>query len=248
MKVLIIEDEVLAQAKLEAMLQAIDPSIEILAKLGSVKGSLEFLAHHPSDAGVAFVDIQLSDDHSFEIFRQRPPDFPVIFTTAYDKYLLESFEYNAIDYILKPITEDKLKRSLSKLKKLELHFLQGNLQKLVSHSAPAKDRIVAKKGTEFVALTWKEIAYFFTEHKIVFVKDFNGRQYIADKNLSELEEAVDNRTFFRINRKFIANISAIEKYKSDNGKIRVYLKPDIKEEVHVSKETAPFFRKWIGAD
>jgi DNA-binding LytR/AlgR family response regulator len=245
MKVLLIEDEILAQAKLEAMLKNIDPSIEVAARLGSVKEAKEYLAlSSPPD--VAFVDIQLSDDHSFEIFRDIPLQFPVIFTTAYDKYLLESFEHNAIDYLLKPISEEKLKRSLVKLKKLELHFIQGNMQKLLHPGEKATERIVAKKGTEFVALSWNEIAYFYTEHKVVFVKDRQGRQFILDKNLSELEAGLDQKTFFRLNRKFLTHVSAIEKFKSDNGKIRIYLTPPMAEEIFISKETAPEFRRWIG--
>jgi DNA-binding LytR/AlgR family response regulator len=246
MNVIIIEDELLAQAKLESMLLSLDNSIRILAKLSSVKDALEWLSQH-SPPDVAFVDIQLSDNHSFEIFRKHPVQFPVIFTTAFDKYLLESFEFNSIDYLLKPITEEKLKRSLAKIKKLEQHFVQGNILKLINQAHhPQKDRIVAKKGTEFIALTLDEIAYFFTEHRIVFVKDFAGQQFIVDKNLGELEADLDKRKFFRINRKFIVHISAIEKFKPDNGKIRVFLKPEMKEEIHVSKETAPEFRTWIG--
>jgi DNA-binding LytR/AlgR family response regulator len=247
MKILIIEDELLAQAKLEAMLLKLDPSMEILARLGSVKDSITWLSQHaPPD--VAFVDIQLSDDHSFEIFRKIPIQFPVIFTTAYDKYLLDSFEFNAIDYLLKPITEEKLKRSLSKLKTLEQVFLQSNLLKLISGGTASKmhERIVVKKGTEFIALDIHDIAYFFTEHRIVFVKGFDGRQFIADKTLTDIENGLDKNQFFRINRKFIANLKAIEKFKPDNGKVRIYLKPELKEDVHVSKETAPDFRKWIG--
>ena len=244
MKVVIIEDEILAQAKLEAMLLAIDPSIEVVAKLGSVKESKEYLVRNPSP-DLAFVDIQLSDDHSFEIFRDFPLQFPLIFTTAFDKYLLESFEYNAIDYLLKPITEEKLARSLAKIRKLEMHFIQGNIQRLIQAGARVKDRIVAKKGTEFIALRWNEIAYFFTEHKVVFVKDLQGRQYILDKNLGELEDELDAKIFFRLNRKFITQVGAIEKFKPDNGKIRVFLKPPVQEEVFVSKETAPLFRRWI---
>src|SRR5688500_16572468 len=115
MRVVIIEDELPARAKLEDMLKKLHSSIIILANLGSVKESLDWLRkNHPPD--IAFVDIQLSDDHSFEIFRQYLVEFPVIFTTAYDKYLLESFEFNSIDYLLKPITEEKLKRSLEKIK------------------------------------------------------------------------------------------------------------------------------------
>jgi DNA-binding LytR/AlgR family response regulator len=249
MKVLIIEDELLAQAKLEAMLRQLDPEIEILAKMVSVKDSISWLATNPPP-DVAFVDIQLSDDHSFEIFRKIPIQFPVIFTTAYDKYLLNSFEFNSIDYLLKPITIEKLKRSISKLKTLEKHFIEGNLQKLIHAGTDQKipHRIVVKKGTEFIALEANEIAYFFTEHRIVFVKDFGGRQFIADKTLSEFESTLDNKLFFRINRKFIANLKAIEKFKSDNGKVKIFLNPEIKEDVHVSKEAAPDFRKWIGGD
>ena len=246
MNVIIIEDELLAQDKLEAMLKSLDDSIRIIQKLSSVKETLEWLSTHPPP-DVAFVDIQLSDNHSFEIFRRQPVQFPVIFTTAFDKYLLESFEFNSIDYLLKPITEERLKRSLAKIRKLEQHFLQGNILKLINNTNQKSDRIVVKKGTEFIALTLDEIAYFFTDHRIVFVRNFAGNQFIIDKNLGELESDLDKRKFFRINRKYIAHISAIEKFKPDNGKIRVYLKPEMKEEIHVSKETAPEFRAWIGS-
>jgi DNA-binding LytR/AlgR family response regulator len=246
MNIIIIEDELPARAKLISMLQLLDHSIKVVAQLGSVKESLDWLNEN-REPELAFVDIQLSDDHSFEIFRKHPVKFPVIFTTAYDKYLLESFEFNSIDYLLKPITEEKLKRSLQKVQKLEQHFLQGNILKLLQQQASTKGRIVARKGTEFVALDLDEVAYFFSEHKIVFVRDFSGRQMIVDKNLGELETELSKENFFRINRKFIAHQKAIDRFKPDNGKIRVFLKPEIKEEVHVSKETAPEFRGWIGS-
>src|SRR5262245_52409940 len=217
MKVIIIEDELLAQAKLEAMLTSLDPSIEVLAKIISVQDAIRWISTHPSP-DLAFVDIQLSDDHSFEIFRKHPVRFPVIFTTAYDKYLLESFEFNSIDYLLKPITEEKLRRSLDKVLKLEQHFIQGNILKLIDQSKGTKrSRILARKGTEFLALVVDDIAYFFTEHKIVFVRDFSGRQMIVDQNLGELETELDPSIFFRVNRKFIVHQKAIDRFKPDNG-------------------------------
>lgn len=245
MRVIIIEDELPARAKLQVMLTTLDPTINVVAQLGSVKESLEWLSKN-REPDLAFVDIQLSDDHSFEIFRKHPVKFPVIFTTAFDKYMLESFEFNSLDYLLKPISEEKLKRSLEKIQKLEQHFFQGNLLKLIQQQ-PAKGRLVARKGTEFVALSTDEIAYFFSEHKIVFVRDFQGRQMIVDKNLAELEHDLDSQTFFRINRKFIAHQKAIDRFKPDSGKIQIFLKPEMKEEIFVSKETAPEFRKWIGS-
>lgn len=246
MTILIIEDELLAQAKLESMLRQMDKRYMIVGKVGSVKETLQWLRINPLP-DVAFVDIQLSDDHSFEIFRQFPVRFPVVFTTAYDKYLLESFEFNSIDYLLKPITEEKLQRSMDKLRNLERHFLEGNIHRMIEHmtAVSQKPRLIAKKGTEFVALTLDEIAYFFTEHKIVFVKDFSGRQLMVDQNLSELEATLDKKFFFRVNRKFICNLQAIEKFRPDNGKIKLFVKPESAEEIYVSKETAPMFREWI---
>ena len=246
MRVLIIEDELPARAKLEDILKALYPDTSIVACLGSVKDTLKWLSMN-EEPDVAFVDIQLSDDHSFEIFRKHQVEFPVIFTTAYDKYILESFEFNSIDYLLKPITETRVRQSIEKLKTLEKHFQQGNFSSLMNNQR-ASTRIVGKKGTEFIAVDFDDVAYFFTEHKIVFVRDFSGRQLIVSKTLAEIEETIDKGKFFRLNRKFIAQHRAIEKFKPDNGKIRIFLKPQMKEEVHVSKETAPAFREWISGD
>lgn len=245
MNVLIIEDEIPARAKLIQMLSVLDTTYRIAGQLGSVKESLQWLKSNPAP-DIAFVDIQLSDDHSFEIFKQFPAKFPVVFTTAYDKYLLESFEFNSIDYLLKPITEEKLARSLQKVKTLKEHFLSGRLVEFLERNSPHSQRIVAKKGTEFVALNADEVAYFYTEHKVVFVRDFSGRKLIVDRTLSDLEEQFDKRIFFRINRKYLANIKSIEKFRSDNGKIVIHLNPPMNDDVHVSKETAPVFRQWIG--
>jgi DNA-binding LytR/AlgR family response regulator len=243
MRILIIEDELPARAKLEEILLRLYPETTIVAFLGSVKDTLLWLSGN-EEPDVAFVDIQLSDDHSFEIFRKHPVNFPVIFTTAYDKYILESFEFNSIDYLLKPITEVRVKQSLEKLQLLKKHFLQGNFSNLINDQR-TNTRIIGKKGTEFIALDLHDIAYFFTEHKIVFVRDFSGRQLLVNKSLAEIEQTIDKEKFFRLNRKFIVQLCAIEKFKPDNGKIKIFLKPQMKEDVHVSKETAPAFRAWI---
>ena len=248
MNVIIIEDELPARAKLEAMLKILNPDIRIVAQLGSVKDTVRWLAQN-NQPDLAFVDIQLSDDHSFEIFRQHPVHFPLIFTTAYDKYLLDSFEFNLIDYLLKPITEEKLKRALEKAKTLEQHFVQANFEKLMDtlqQPEKPKERLLVRKGSEYISIPLDDVAYIFSEHKVSFLRDRSGSQFMLDKNLGELESELNLKKFFRLNRKFIAHIQAIEKFKSDNGKIRVFLKPDVKEEVHVSKETAPEFRKWMG--
>jgi DNA-binding LytR/AlgR family response regulator len=246
MKIIIIEDELLAQQKLESMLSSRGDNYEIVAKLGSVKESLHWFRHNPPP-DLAFVDIQLSDDQSFEIFRQHPADFPVIFTTAFDKYILESLEFNSIDYLLKPITEEKLHRALAKIAVLEQHFVKGNVLRFVQQMNTPKNssRIIAKRGTEYHVLELQDIAYFFTEHKVVFVRDHGGRQLMLDGTLGDWQEKVDRNMFFRINRKYLASVKSIEKFKPDNGKIHVYLKPEMNEEIYVSKESAPAFREWI---
>jgi DNA-binding LytR/AlgR family response regulator len=245
MNVIIIEDEPLAQAKLESMLKKLDSKLRVVARLGSVKESLSWLKTN-AQPDLAFVDIQLSDDHSFEIFRSHAVSCPVVFTTAYDRYLLESFEFNAIDYLLKPITEDKLKRALAKVATLEKHFLQSAIQQLLHHDKkPAKKRILAKKGSEFTAIEQDEIAYFYTDQKIVFLRDTAGNRFMVDQNLAELESSLDSESFFRLNRKIIAHRKGIDRFKSEQGKIKVHLKPGLAEEIYVSKEGAPAFRKWI---
>src|SRR5690606_41475758 len=117
MNVIIIEDELLAQEKLETMLQRIDPEMTRAARMASVKETVQWLYSNPKP-DLAFVDIQRADDHCFEIFRQYMVDFPVVFTTAYDKYLLQSFEYNTIDYRLKPFSEEKLTLAIQKIKSI----------------------------------------------------------------------------------------------------------------------------------
>jgi DNA-binding LytR/AlgR family response regulator len=249
MKVIIIEDELLAQARLELLLTNISPAITVEAKLGSVRETLNWLATHPAP-DLAFVDIQLSDDHSFEIFRELEPTFPVVFTTAFDKYVLESFEYNSIDYLLKPITEEKLRRTLEKVERLSIAFNRQQLSQIQSASTlPAHafvERIVARRGSQHVVVPVDQVAYLFTMHKIVFLKDFDGKQMIVDKNLAALESTLDPTRFFRLNRKYIAAARAIRQYAPVQGKIRVDLEPDSGEEVFVSKESAPSFRIWIG--
>lgn len=247
MRVLIIEDEATAVDKLSNMLMKLDPAIEIVGTTESVKSSLEWLRSHP-DPDLAFVDVQLSDDNSFEIFKQFEVRFPVIFTTAYDDYMLQSFEYNSIDYLLKPLQEARLQKALQKVRKLETHFIQHKFNELFDRKAAnskKKQRFVVKKGVDFVSVNIKEVAYFFTEYRIVFLRDQQGDKYIIDKTLSDLQEELGIE-FFRVNRKYLVSIEAIAKFRSDNGKILIDLAPKVNEEVTVSKENAPNFRAWIG--
>lgn len=243
MKVIIIEDEKTASSKLVKMLEKLDVSINVEARLESVEESIQYLKLNPHPQ-LAFVDIQLADDVSFEIFNSIDVRFPVIFTTAYDNYIIKALEHNSIDYLLKPITEERLKLALEKVKKLETHFIEYKFNTLFEKGRPSKSRFLVKKGIEFVSVSASHIAYFFTEHKIVFLKDRNGEKYIIDKNITELDESL-GKHFFRVNRKYIVHIDAIKSFKSANGKLQLTLEPSTKDEVVVSKENAPQFRQWI---
>jgi len=195
------------------------------------------------------MDVQLSDGPSFNIFKSTTITCPVIFTTAYDKYLTQAFEYNSIDYILRPIDQEKLKGAMKKYKSLQQHFL-GNYSSLFSYlngQDKKKTRIIVKRGVEFQAIRTEDIVYFFTEHKLVFLVDKDNRKYMAEaNNLAELEEELDNNQFYRANRKYIVNANYIKRFKPlERSKISVEMTLPLDEEIVVSQENSGAFKKWI---
>ncbi len=248
MKVLIIEDELPASENLiEALLQA-EPGIEILAQLTSVAESIEWLKQHPSP-DIIFMDIQLSDGLSFAILSASKADCPVVFITAYDQYLSKAFEFNSIDYLLKPINTVKLQNTIKKYSALKNHFV-NNMPLLLDYlkkNEKSKSRILVRKGQEFQAIRTDGIVYFFTEHKLVFLVDKDNKKYLAEKsNLSELEEELDKKYFYRANRQYIINVNFIKNFKPfDKSKIFVELELPVKEDIIISQENAASFKKWI---
>jgi DNA-binding LytR/AlgR family response regulator len=243
MKVLIIEDEIPAADKLETMLKEINSSIEIIGKLKSVKESLKWFKQN-TNPDLVFVDVQLSDESSFELLKIIKPDFPMIFTTAYDEYVLKAFEYNSIDYLLKPYTKERLEKALHKMNSMEAVFLQKKINNLLTASNNFKTKFIVKKGPEYLTIKVEDIVCFYTEFKITFIKDILSNKYIMDNSLSEIMNEIDNNFFYRANRQNIVNRNYIEKYSTDAGKLILTLKFH-KEEIVVSKETASDFRKWF---
>src|SRR5258708_5860184 len=218
MKVHIVEDERPASENLVEELQAIDEQINVVAGCNSVDETVRWLSKNPQP-DLILMDIQLSDGLSFNIFKACEVTCPVIFTTAYDKYLTQAFEYSSIDYLLKPISQDKLKNAIKKYKILRNHFVNnhenGNGQMAVDYSHPdrIRSRILVRKGVEFQAVRVEDTAYFFTEHKLIFLVDKDNRKYMAEKNnLSELEEELDKNIFYRANRKYIINPNYIRRF------------------------------------
>lgn len=242
MNIIIVEDEVTATRKLETLLKRIKPEIEVLARLESVKETVSWIKQN-KPPNLAFFDIQLADDVSFEIFKQVEVTFPVIFVTAYDNYLLQAFEQNTIHYLLKPITEDKVRVGLEKLDRVAELFGSFNIPENTDNT---KDRLLVRKGVNFIPIDTNRISYIFSEHKISFAKDNEGTIYMLDQSLSELEKMLDPKRFFRANRQYLVNLQSIKKFRSiEQSKIKLDLNPPTKEDVIIGKENAGMFRKWI---
>jgi two-component system LytT family response regulator len=248
MKILIIEDEIPALENLKMCIAGADSSIQIAGTTRSVAESIAWLHNNPSP-DLILMDIQLSDGLCFHIFNEYNIQCPVIFTTAYDKYMIEAFEYNCIDYLLKPIDLNKLTHTLHKYKHLQHYFVNNypTILEYLNASRKNKSRIVVKKGTEFLSIRLDDVAYFFTEHKLVFLVDKDNKKYLCETNsLSDIEAMLDNKVFFRVNRKYIVNAEYITKFRSiEKSKISVEISLPVVEELIVSQENAAVFKKWI---
>ncbi len=245
---IIIEDEKSARQNLINALMNIGADVNVMAQLSSVKESIEYFSNAPQ-ADLIFCDVQLEDGLSFEIFSKIEIRTPVIFITGYDQFVMNAFEYNGIDYLLKPVSEEELQKAIIKYRKLEKHFSnQPSLNNLVQYvNTRKKTRLIVKKGMENISLRLEDIVLFFTENKIVYVVDQWGKKYLVDKNLGELEEDLDNTIFFRANRQYIVNINYIKGFKPyEKVKLQVDLiLPDLNYCIIISQETAPAFRKWM---
>lgn len=250
MKVIIIEDERPAAEKLLKAIQKADPSIEVAAVLNSVKASVEWLQQNPLPE-LLFMDIDLGDGLSFKIFDKINITSPVIFCTAYDEYWQEAFEHNSIDYLLKPVKQDKLEIALNKYDKLKQHFAASFQQLQQWHRHPAdsgyKRRFLVKRGTDYISIKTEDIAYFYAAHKLVCMVDSRNQKFILDQSLAEIEKQVDPAQFYRVNRKYFVQQNAIKKIKSyPKSKLQLELEPPINEDIIISQENVAAFKEWMG--
>ena len=252
MKAIIIEDEVPAMENLLSALKQVDLSIEVVAAFSSVKEAVAYFETHAVSADIIFSDVQLADGLSFHIFEAVAVEIPVVFITGYDQFMLEAFEHNGIDYLLKPIDVDELQKALLKYQMLQKHFSAPNEQSisklLQSFTTKKRARLFVRKGLEVVPLPLEDIVLFYLDKRIVYVVDKNGTKYIIDKTLTELSVELDRDTFFRVNRQYIVHIDYIKSYRLyERVKLQVNLTlPDIKHFIVVSQDTAPLFRQWMG--
>ena len=227
-----------------------DEAIDVLATLSSVASAIHWLQENPSP-DLIFMDIELSDGLSFKIFESQAVACPIIFTTAYDEYWQEALEQNSIDYLLKPIRQEKLENAINKYKKLKHHFSSDYLAIFkqftsTNQQTDYRKRFLLKKGTELVGLKTADIAYCYAAHKIVFIVDNKAQRFILDRSLNDLEKELDPAIFFRINRKYLVNIHHIQRIKTfSKSKLLVELNPPANEEIVISQENATAFRQWM---
>lgn len=249
MRIIIIEDEKPAAEKLQKSLQKCGRDMQVLAVLASVKNAVEWLNQNPSPE-LIFMDIELTDGLSFKIFEQVDVNCPVIFTTAYDEYWQEAFEHNSLDYLLKPIKQEKLEASLKKYEKLKQHFAinYNQLNNFQQQNGDYKKRFLVKRGTDYISIKTADIAYFYAAQKLVCLVDSNAQKFILDQSLSDLEKQVDPAQFYRVNRKYLVNLNAIKRIKTyPKSKLQLEIQPAPAEEIIISQENVGEFKKWMEA-
>lgn len=258
MNVVIIEDENLTAKRLESLLHKYDPAIQVLTRIPSVAEAVDWFRQvdHPA-VDLVFMDIHLEDDLGFRIFEQANLTTPVVFTTAYDEYMIQAFKVNSIDYLLKPINYDELVAAIEKFKSLKKQFGQAgpstaDLETLLNligrpKQTEYKDRFMITVGTKIRSIETSEVAYFYLEEKIVFLVTKDGANLPVDYSLDKLTQLLNPRQFFRISRQFLVSLSSIQTIHSFSaGKLKVDLIPKSRHEVFVSGDRMTEFKEWLG--
>ena len=251
MKVLIVEDEKLSRQHLAEMLSQYDPDIQVVGELDSISATIDFL-NGQELPDLLFLDIQLADGLSFEIFKHVNTQKPVIFTTAYDQYALKAFEVNSLDYLIKPLSLPKVSQALDKYKNLQapstLRFDPKLIQALIEKTQSYQERFLVKIGRKLFYKNAIESGFFYADGKLVFlVEQESNRKYIIDHTLDELsDKLLDPALFFRINRTYIIHIKVIEEIQPHtNQRLLLKLKGVTGHDFIVSREKTPLFKSWL---
>ncbi len=247
-KVLIIEDEPPAAQRLQTMLSGIDPEIHIVGIIDSVAWSIGWFKQNPAP-DLIFLDIQLGDGLSFDIFRQVMPESFIVFTTAYDEYALKAFELNSIEYLLKPLQYDKLEAALAKFRRLHqsrsIDFA-SLFEQMQERRRIFKERFLVNVGDKIKSIATDQAAYFYAMEKNVFLCTIDGMSYSIELSLDQIEEVLNPMHFFRINRQFIIAYKAIGKlHLMPKSRIALSLQPPSAQTEWVSTARTAEFRKWL---
>lgn len=248
-RVLIIEDEHSAAENLKYLLKKTDPFIVVEKTIETVTDAVAFFTVSPN-IDLVFMDIHLADGISFQIFEAIPVNIPIIFTTAYDEYTLEAFKVNSVDYLLKPIDEEELKRAVEKYKSTRLQpfstELYHILQAIGKEKKSYKSTYLVQQRDTLYPLKVADVAYFTIDNGIVKAISKDNESYVINKKLEEIELELDPKQFFRTNRQYIVHRNAVENFKLYfNGKLILNIRPKPNEQIIVSKAKASIIKEWM---
>lgn len=245
MKVLIIEDETAAAQNLQAILREIDPSIQVLEVLESIEESADWLRNNPQP-DLLFMDIHLADGESFRILDRVDITAPVIFTTAYDQYALEAFRLCSIDYLLKPIAVDDVKRALEKLQRLTGNERTSYTPRIKQAVKEYEETFLIHQRDKIIPLHRDQIAFCYTANERVMAYDFQGESYPIDRTLETLQAQLPASDFFRANRQFIIARRAVQEITVWFGsRLSLALTVETPERIIISKARVPEFKAWL---
>ena len=249
MRVLIVEDEIMAQKSLIRLLSQNFPNIEVVGTVTSVKGAVNWLREEGSNVDIIFMDVELSDGICFEIFKQVEVKAKVIMTTAYDSYALKAFEAGSVDYLLKPIEVEHLKRAVARCKmsggKIDIEALTKALEGSQAKKE-FKERYIVRFNDRIIPLQTSNIAYVFSEDKNNYLVTFDGQKYIIDSTLDIISTELDPEYFFRISRSCIVSMKAIGTIiKQVGGRLRIMANPNSPFEMTVSRSRVDDFLIWL---
>lgn len=246
MRILIVEDEINAYEYLERLLQELAPSYIIVEHLDSVQDTINWL-HHNTMPDLIFLDIQLSDGVSFEIFNHVHITAPIIFTTAYDQFALEAFKVNSVDYLLKPINKEDLQRAIQKFEDRVKPTKEADYKNILSQlSGNKKNRCLVKKGNHFEFISVDDISFIHSDDSLTFLYTNKGLRHIYSKTLKELIDLLDPNLFFQINRKQAVRIHAIQKiHPFLNQRLKLELNLSTEIEFVVSRNRMTEFKTWV---
>ncbi len=251
MKVLIIEDEPRAAKRLAQQIKEVAPEMEIVATLESIREAVEFLEKN-KNLSLIFSDIQLADGLSFEIFEMVAVTCPIIFTTAYDQYAIEAFKTNGIDYLLKPISEEDLQKAIDKFKRLapapavSMKDIMAIANSFAEKKATYKSRFMIKVGEKIKSIATDDVLYFFSREKATYLITNEGKKYLIDYSVEQLEELTDSQKYFRINRKYLIAVNAIDDIvRYSNSRLKTKLHHSDVDDIIVSRERVQEFKRWL---
>jgi two-component system, LytTR family, response regulator LytT len=251
MRILIVEDELPAQKRLVKLVQEVIQESEIAGTCSSVESAIAWFREYPMP-DLVFMDVQLADGRSFEIFDDVQVSAPVIFVTAYDQYAIDAFRVHSIDYILKPVTRESLEQAWEKLGAMRKTLAgpadyREKLQGIQGGARSWKKRFVIRFGEHIRTIPTEEVAYFYTEHKVNFLVSRDGRKLPVEFNLDHLESMLDPEQFFRINRQYIIGIQSIAEMRAfTKGRVLIHMNPPAQHETIVSVERSAAFKQWLG--